>query len=165
MRSLMSDALERIQVLQAELQQIDQQRQRVSERLEAMRVLYEWERDRDSRDSNTAIVQPVLRDLAEQLMSSAGDNNYALAASTARWAGVPVQKAVQQVIEEHPEWLTMERSPLIHRILDLLMDSGYVFQSKLPFNSVNISLNKVLAKKKKEEEAKGAKGAKGEKED
>src|SRR5438477_3999204 len=112
LRSLVQDAMERIQTLQADLRRLDEEREKIQQRLQAMEILLAWERDRDRVHAD------VLASDDSTVLSS-DDPKWAWTGT--KWADTPLSVAVKQVLSQHEEWKTLARSDLAHKIVDQLI--------------------------------------------
>ena len=118
MRDITSDVIERMERLQAELENLareraalDEKQRAAEQRLQALRLVLDGERESRGETGGAAI--PV--------------------SGRASWLGVGLRDAVRQLLQKHPEWGVRD-------IRERLAADGFDFKGKKPGNAVNMAL-------------------------
>lgn len=130
MANLVLQLEESIRVLNAQKEEVRQEREQLEDRLreldkllDAALMLMRWESERQGT--------PV-----PEAVNGSG-----------KWTGIPLRVAVSQVLEQHPQWLDYQRKRVYRNVLSYLLENDYDFDGKKPSLAVNIALTRVWPQK------------------
>jgi hypothetical protein len=130
MANFVNEILERMKGLEAEIQalqkkrdDLDREQKELDRLLEACRLLLDHESRHDSLSAFKVYV------------SSNG---------LSKWAGVPITKAIAQLLEDNPDWKRLDRKKMFAKVRNQLLQDNYDFAGKTPSFSVNVALSKVV---------------------
>lgn len=115
---------DKMQDLQKKREELEREQRELEKLLEAHRLLFDYESGRNGSTPSNGVL--------------------AATNGLSKWAGLPLTKAISLLLEEHPEWKSLDRKKLFPKVRNQLLEDRYDFADKIPSFAVNIALSKVV---------------------